>query len=85
MADLSDQTSLDMRIYLHYTTKYFEIVNETKSLECHSFNFNDNTLNIMSDICYCSNEEIEDLLNFKNISLIQLPFNLFDRKRKTEV
>lgn len=27
-----------------------------------------------------SNEEIEDLLNFKNISLIQLPFNLFDNE-----
>ena len=25
-----------------------------------------------------SNDEIEDLLNFKNINLIQLPFNLFD-------
>jgi aryl-alcohol dehydrogenase-like predicted oxidoreductase len=27
-----------------------------------------------------SNDEIEDLLNFKNISLIQLPFNLFDNE-----
>ena len=27
-----------------------------------------------------SNNEIEDLLNFKNINLIQLPFNLFDNE-----
>jgi aryl-alcohol dehydrogenase-like predicted oxidoreductase len=27
-----------------------------------------------------SNDEIEDLLNFKNINLIQLPFNLFDNE-----
>ena len=27
-----------------------------------------------------SNDEIEDLLNFKNIDLIQLPFNLFDNE-----
>ena len=27
-----------------------------------------------------SNDEIEDLLNFKNINLIQLPFNLFDNQ-----
>jgi aryl-alcohol dehydrogenase-like predicted oxidoreductase len=27
-----------------------------------------------------SNDEIEDLLNFKNINLIQIPFNLFDNE-----
>jgi aryl-alcohol dehydrogenase-like predicted oxidoreductase len=32
-----------------------------------------------------SNDEIEDLLNFKNISLIQLPFNLFDNEYQRKV
>ena len=27
-----------------------------------------------------SNDEIEDLLNFENINLIQLPYNLFDNE-----